>query len=108
MQLTNKTAQTEAQSDLVLLLQFFHLHGLYTAQNTGFAPPVLPAVVANATGQEVAAVRCLYDAFANGPLLGGHGDALEKLFKVASGSEDKVLPAVSCASSPSRTVASAR
>ncbi|KAM0791443.1 hypothetical protein ACM66B_005898 [Microbotryomycetes sp. NB124-2] len=89
-------AKKDAQQDLVVLFQFLHLHGLYT-QQSGFAPPVLPPVVANATGQDVAAVRMLYDAFANGPLLGGHDDAVERLSKVAAGSEDEVLPSVTYA-----------
>ncbi|KAK4056751.1 hypothetical protein OIO90_002303 [Microbotryomycetes sp. JL221] len=86
-------AKKQSQQDLIVLFQFLHLHGLYTQPN-GFAPPVLPPVVANATGQEVAAVRMLYDAFTNGPLLGGHDDAVERLSKVASGSSDEVLPSV--------------
>ncbi|KAK4054406.1 Protein kinase C signaling pathway involved MAPKK protein [Microbotryomycetes sp. JL201] len=89
-------ARKDAQQELVLLFQFLHLHGLYT-QQSGFAPPVLPPVVANASGQDVAAVRMLYDAFANGPLLGGHDDAVEKLSKVAAGSEEEVLPSVTYA-----------
>ncbi|KAK4703234.1 hypothetical protein P7C70_g2983, partial [Phenoliferia sp. Uapishka_3] len=88
-------AKTEAQSDVVLLLQFIHLYGLYTAEQQGFAPRALPPAVANATGQEVAGVRCLYDAVANGPLLGGHGDALEKLALLASGSSDFIIEGVS-------------
>lgn len=95
--------QTDSQNDLVLLFQFIHLNGLYTP-GQGFAPPILPSVVANATGQEVAAVRTLYDSFSNGPLLGGHGDALEKLSKIASESTEDVIPGVSCACSLSPAI----
>ncbi|GAA5958270.1 hypothetical protein JCM21900_001334 [Sporobolomyces salmonicolor] len=90
-------SKAESQSQLVLLFQFLHLHGLYSPQQSGFAPPVLPPVVAAADGQDVAAVRCLFDAFTNGPLLGGNGDALEKLGKIAAASTEDVLPGVSFA-----------
>lgn len=85
-----------SQASLVLLLQFLHLHGLFTSSGNGFAPPVLPHAVAQATAQDVAAVRCLYDAFANGPLLGGHGDAIERLAKLESADVEEVIPEVSC------------
>ncbi|SCV71902.1 BQ2448_4596 [Microbotryum intermedium] len=88
------SAQSATDSKVLVLLQFLHLHGLYTQQNTGFAPPVLPPVVANATGQEVAAVRMLKDRFTNGPLLGGHGGAVEALNKIASESSEEVLTGV--------------
>jgi hypothetical protein len=88
-------SQKDSQSDTVLLLQFFHLHGLYTAPS-GINGPALPPVIANATANEVATVRMLYDAFINGPLLGGHNDALEKLEKLATGTEDVALLDVTC------------
>jgi hypothetical protein len=84
-------AQKEFQSDLTLVLQFFHLHSLFTSGNSpGFAPAVLPPVVANATGQQSAAVFALYDALVNGPLLGGHDDALDKIRKLKGGEQDQV------------------
>ncbi|KAL8281138.1 hypothetical protein RQP46_006496 [Phenoliferia psychrophenolica] len=86
-----KASPAASQSDIVLLLQFIHLHGLFNATTQGFAPPVLPAAVANATGNEVAAVRCLYDLLSNGPLLGGNGDAIERIALLASGASDKII-----------------
>ncbi|KDE08858.1 hypothetical protein MVLG_00958 [Microbotryum lychnidis-dioicae p1A1 Lamole] len=88
------SAHSTTDSKLLILLQFLHLHGLYTEQNTGFAPPVLPPIVANATGQEVAAVRMLKERFTSGPLLGGHGDAVEALDKIAAESSEEALPGV--------------
>ncbi|SCZ88695.1 BZ3500_MvSof-1268-A1-R1_Chr2-1g04577 [Microbotryum saponariae] len=88
------SAHSTPDSKVLILLQFLHLHGLYTQQSTGFAPPVLPPVVANATGQEVAAVRMLKERFTSGPLLGGHGDAVEALNKIAGESSEEALPGV--------------
>lgn len=82
--------QAEAQSQLVLLFQFLHLFSLFNPQSA-FAPPALPPAVANATENEVATVRYLYDQFANGPLLGGRDDAVEKLAKIAEGKDEVVL-----------------
>lgn len=90
-------AQKESQNNVVLLLQFLRLHGLVTAEEQGINPPALPQVVADATANEIAAVRYLQDAFTNGPLLGGHGDAVEKIAKVSEGSDEIVLLDVTCA-----------
>jgi len=96
---TSHMIQSDAQSQLVLLCQFLHLRALYSpSQPSAFAPPVLPPIVAQATGQEVAAVHSLFDELSNGPLLGGHGDALEKISKIATGSEDHVIEGVTCES----------
>ncbi|GAA5948259.1 hypothetical protein JCM3765_001339 [Sporobolomyces pararoseus] len=93
-----KASKAESQSHLVLLFQFLRLRSLFTPnQPSSFAPPVLPPLVAQATGQEVAAVHSLFDEFSNGPLLGGHGDAIEKLEKIASGSRDQVIEGVTFA-----------
>ncbi|BGP16605.1 hypothetical protein JCM10213_000480 [Rhodosporidiobolus nylandii] len=89
--------KADAQSQLVLLFQFLHLHSLFNPSQTSFAPPVLPPVIAAANGQDVAAVRMLFDQFANGPLLGGHNDALDKLAKVAKADEEDLFPGVSFA-----------
>lgn len=96
--------QTQAQSRLVLLFQFLRLRSLFAPnQPSSFAPPVLPPAVASATGQEVAAVHTLFDEFSNGPLLGGNGDALEKLEKIATGSQDAVIEGVTCERSTTKT-----
>ncbi|GAA6028441.1 hypothetical protein JCM8097_007030 [Rhodosporidiobolus ruineniae] len=92
-----KASKADAQSHLVLLFQFLHLHQLFSPSETSFAPPVLPPVVAAATGQEAAAVRMLFDQFADGPLLGGNNDATERLAKVAEGSGEEVLLGVTYA-----------
>ncbi|GAA6019684.1 hypothetical protein JCM11491_004883 [Sporobolomyces phaffii] len=91
-----KASKADSQSHIVLLCQFLHLRSLFSPNDSAsaFAPPVLPPVVANATGQEVAAVHALFDAFSNGPLLGGHGDALDQLDKIAAGSSEHVLEGV--------------
>ncbi|GAA5820569.1 hypothetical protein JCM11251_003053 [Rhodosporidiobolus azoricus] len=90
-----KASKADSQQSLVLLFQFLHLHSLFNPSETSFAPPVLPPIVASATGQDAAAVRMLFDQFANGPLLGGQGDAVEKLEKIAKGGEEELLPGVS-------------
>ncbi|GAA5868191.1 hypothetical protein JCM3774_000594 [Rhodotorula dairenensis] len=92
-----KIAQKEAQSKLVFLFQFLHLHSLVNPQQQmmmgGFAPAAeLPAILESATSQEIAAVRYLADAFANGPLLGGGDDATEKLAHLYEGTKEEVLP----------------
>ncbi|GAA5849881.1 hypothetical protein JCM3766R1_001680 [Sporobolomyces carnicolor] len=93
-----EASKTQAQSRLVLLFQFLRLRSLFAPnQPSSFAPPVLPPAVASATGQEVAAVHTLFDEFSNGPLLGGNGDALEKLEKIATGSQDAVIEGVTFA-----------
>lgn len=90
-------AESKKSSDTLVLLQFLHLHELYTPSNQGFAPPTLPPVVANATGNEVAAVRMLRDTLSNAPRLpGGYEEASEKLNKLAQGSNEEVLASVSC------------
>ncbi|GAA5967899.1 hypothetical protein JCM11641_005803 [Rhodosporidiobolus odoratus] len=92
-----KASKADSQSNLVLLFQFLHLHSLFNPSQASFAPPVLPPVIASATGQDAAAVRMLFDMFANGPLLGGNDDALEKLEKVKGAHEEELLPGVSFA-----------
>lgn len=63
-------SKVSSQTDLTLLLQFLHLYSLFNPAQS-FAPPTnLPAVVANATGQQSAAVHTLFDKLANGPLFG--------------------------------------
>ncbi|GAA5900897.1 uncharacterized protein JCM6883_004691 [Sporobolomyces salmoneus] len=90
--------KAEAQSQLVFLFQFLRLRSLFVPdQPSSFAPPVLPPAIAAARGQEVAAVHTLFDEFSNGPLLGGNGDALEKLEKIASGSQDQIIEGVTFA-----------
>lgn len=96
--LITRSVQKQAQSDLTLLLQFFHLSNLFNP-DTGFNPPVLPAVVQNASGQEMAAVKTLAEAFINGPLLGGGDDAFERLVKLAKADTSDVVEGVSCTSS---------
>lgn len=91
------SVQEAAQSKLVFLFQFLHLHSLVNPQQQmmmgGFAPAAeLPAILESATAQEIAAVRYLADAFANGPLLGGGDDATEKLAHLYEGTKDEVLP----------------
>ncbi|POY75180.1 hypothetical protein BMF94_1812 [Rhodotorula taiwanensis] len=91
-----KIAQKDAQSKLVFLFQFLHLHSLVNPQQQmmmgGFAPaPELPAILESASSQDIAAVRYLADAFANGPLLGGGDDATEKLAHLFEGSQEEVL-----------------
>ncbi|GAA5999977.1 hypothetical protein JCM10207_005999 [Rhodosporidiobolus poonsookiae] len=92
-----KASKADSQSSLVLLFQFLHLHSLFVPSTDSFAPPVLPPVIASATGQDAAAVRMLFDSFANGPLLGGDGDATEQLEKIAKGSEESCLGEVTFA-----------
>ncbi|GAA5942916.1 uncharacterized protein JCM15063_006156 [Sporobolomyces koalae] len=90
-----EASKREAQSQLVLLCQFLHLRALFSPnQPSSFAPPVLPPAITQATGQEVAAVHTLFDELSNGPLLGGHGDAIEKIHKIATGSQDQVIDGV--------------
>ncbi|BGP08455.1 hypothetical protein JCM10049v2_004302 [Rhodotorula toruloides] len=85
-----QASKDEAQSQLVLLFQFLHLFSLFNPQSA-FAPPALPAALANATENDVATVRYLYAQFADGPLLGGRDDAIEKLAKIAEGRDEVVL-----------------
>ncbi|GAA5887761.1 hypothetical protein JCM6882_000744 [Rhodosporidiobolus microsporus] len=92
-----KASKADLQQSLVLLFQFLHLHSLFNPSVSSFAPPVLPPIVASATGQDAAAVRMLFDQFANGPLLGGGDDAVEKLEKIAQGGEEELLPGVTFA-----------
>ncbi|GAA6060334.1 hypothetical protein JCM10212_000431 [Sporobolomyces blumeae] len=92
-----EAAKSDAQSQLVLLFQFLRLRSMFSPnQPSAFAPPILPPAVAEATGQEVAAVHSLFDEMSNGPLLGG-GDAIEKLGKIATGSDDTVIEGVTFA-----------
>ncbi|BGP25010.1 hypothetical protein Rt10032_c09g3954 [Rhodotorula toruloides] len=85
-----QASKDEAQSQLVLLFQFLHLHSLFNPQSA-FAPPALPAALANATENDVATIRYLYQQFADGPLLGGRDDAIEKLAKIAERRDEVVL-----------------
>ncbi|GAA5897841.1 hypothetical protein JCM8208_003172 [Rhodotorula glutinis] len=87
-----QVAKTEAQQHLSLLFQFLHLHALYNPSESAFAPPILPPIVANATGSDVAVVRMLFDAFSNGPLLGAEDGALERLAKIFDARAEEVLP----------------
>ncbi|GAA5833316.1 hypothetical protein JCM9279_001491 [Rhodotorula babjevae] len=87
-----QVAKTESQQHLSLLFQFLHLHALYHPAESAFAPPILPPVVANATGSDVAVVRMLFDAFSNGPLLGADDGALERLAKIFDARDEEVLP----------------
>lgn len=82
------------------MLQFLHLHELYApAELRTFAPPPLPPVVANATSNEVGAVKALREAFATAPLApGGYEEVKEKLSKLAQGSEENVILNVTCES----------
>ncbi|KAM0753047.1 hypothetical protein T439DRAFT_323658 [Meredithblackwellia eburnea MCA 4105] len=86
------SAKKASQSDFAFHCQFLHLYGLIARSDQGFAPPSLPAVLATADGNDIAGVRCLYDGFTNGPLLGGHGDVLEKLAKLVSGADEPIAP----------------
>ncbi len=70
---------------------------------SAFAPTPLPAALEQSTGQEVAAVHALFDQFANGPLLGGNGDAIEKLAFLQAESNEDIVPGVPCQSAPSRS-----
>lgn len=92
--------QGEHQKSTLLLLQFLHLRGLFDQSGapSAFAPTQLPAALEQSTGQEVAAIHALFDQFANGPLLGGNGDAVEKLALLATESNEDVIPGVSCTS----------
>ncbi|EPQ28548.1 uncharacterized protein PFL1_03852 [Pseudozyma flocculosa PF-1] len=94
-------AEQAAKDRILLLLQFLHLFNLYfpnQARDPTFAPTQqLPAALQNATGQQVAALGKLFDQLANGPLQGGHGDALEILASIEAGSQEEVLPDVSYA-----------
>lgn len=97
--ISTAVAESKKSSDTLVLLQLLHLHELYSPSNQGFAPPELPPVVANATGQEVAAVRCLKDIFANAPLLpGGYEEVTERLNKLSQGSDEQVVADVPCES----------
>ncbi|GAA5921735.1 hypothetical protein JCM3775_001790 [Rhodotorula graminis] len=87
-----QVAKTEAQQHLSLLFQFLRLHALYNPAESAFAPPILPPIVANANGSDVAVVRMLFDAFSNGPLLGADDGALERLAKIFDGRDEEVLP----------------
>ena len=88
-------SQTEADSVLALLFQFLHLQTLFHPQQS-FAEPALPTVVARATGAQAAAVGTLFEAFANGPLMGGGDDALTRLQRLYNSDEEDVIPGVSC------------
>ncbi|GAA6053192.1 hypothetical protein JCM3770_000020 [Rhodotorula araucariae] len=83
-----QASKAEAQQHLVLLVQFLQLHGLYNPSQTSFAPPVLPPIVASATGSDVACIRMLFDAFTNG----GTEEALDKLLSIANARDEEVLP----------------
>ncbi|ORY64615.1 hypothetical protein BCR35DRAFT_354982 [Leucosporidium creatinivorum] len=85
--------QKATHSDLLVLLQFLHLHELYSpAELRTFVPPPLPPVVANATQAEVGAVKCLREVFATAPLApGGYEEVKERLSKLAQGSEETVI-----------------
>ncbi|PWN50652.1 hypothetical protein IE53DRAFT_84130 [Violaceomyces palustris] len=92
-------AEASSKADLVLLLQFLHLHALFLP-NQGiatFAPPDIPSALKNSTGQEVAAIGKVFDQLANGPLQGGSGDAFEIISSISSGSDEEVLPDVTYA-----------
>lgn len=91
--------QRQHQSDLTLLLQFFHLNALFATaggSGSGFAPVSVPPVVSSASGQEGAAVRTLAEAIINGPLLGGEDDAFERISKIHKGDSSEVIEGVSC------------
>lgn len=96
-------AQAQSQNDITLLLQFLHLYSLFSPSNQGFNPPSLPPVVANATGQQAAAVHTLFNNLANGPLFGGSsldssaGDAISQIKALQNGSEQSVIEGISFA-----------
>lgn len=83
---------------LPLLLQFLHLHSLAlpTPGSKGLNPPLLPLALEKASPNEIAATGSLYEKLANGPLLGGEGDAMDLISKLEKGSEEKVFKTVSC------------
>ena len=95
--------QVSTQTDLTLLLQFLHLYSLFSPSQS-FAPPTMPPVVANATGQQQAAVHTLFNNVANGPLFGNDlgagadsGDAISQIQKLQAGSETAIIEGVSFA-----------
>jgi hypothetical protein len=97
LDLATSEAKKSSQEELVLLFQFLHLYGIFSpSQTSEFAPASVPPAVQSATGQEAAAVRYLYDQFAHGPLLGGHGDALERLNKISTGASEEIFGGVTC------------
>lgn len=89
------------------MLQFLHLYSLFNTSQSGFAPPTLPPVVANATGQQHAAVQTLFHSLADGPLFGGvsaasagshdNGDAVSQIKALNSGSSNSIIEGVSFA-----------
>lgn len=89
--------QVDTQNDLTLLLQFLHLYSLFSPSGQSFAPPTLPPVVANATGQQHAAVHTLFNNLANGPLFGGPADsedAVSQIQYLHHGSDKAVVEGV--------------
>lgn len=98
---TTTTPSPPSSSDsslLPLLLQFLHLHSLAlpTPGSKGLNPPLLPLALEKASPNEIAAIGSLYEKLANGPLLGGEGDAMDLISKLEKGSEEKVFKTVSC------------
>lgn len=98
-------ANLHTQNDLTLLLQFLHLYSCFNPSQSGFAPPTLPPVVANATAQQHSAVHSLFHSLANGPLFGGAAaaasggpdDAVGQIKALQDGSSSEVVEGVSYA-----------
>lgn len=95
---TTPSPPSSDTSLLPLLLQFLHLHSLAlpTPGSKGINPPLLPLALEKASPNEIAAIGSLYERLANGPLLGGEGDAMDLISKLEKGSEEKVFKTVSC------------
>ncbi|MBW0517384.1 hypothetical protein O181_057099, partial [Austropuccinia psidii MF-1] len=92
--------QKKAQSDLALLLQFLHLYSLVSFANRpsdSFAPQIVPQIIQNATGQELAAVNTLFHRLADGPISGGGGDAFQNIQLFSNGSENPIIEGVTFA-----------
>lgn len=92
--------QTKAETKLTLLLQFLHLYSLFSGSSrssNSFVPENFPPVVQNATSQDFAAVNALFFQLSNGPLVGGEGDAFERIEQFTRGSESEVIPGVTFA-----------
>ncbi|GAA98315.1 hypothetical protein E5Q_05000 [Mixia osmundae IAM 14324] len=93
-----KTAVAQTKEDsrttLLLLMQFLHMRELINNASYG---QILPPNLARATNQQVAAVHFLYDALANGPLMGGHDDASERIEMLESRSQTEVAEGVTYA-----------
>lgn len=78
-----------------VLCQFLHLYSLIQPSTPSFAPPPMPAALAQATSQEIAAVARLYSDLSSSTEVVPQDDKNSLISKLVSASEDNVLEGVS-------------